>query len=112
MRLSSVVEICRMVAVCEGSAPDLRGHLTLLLGGAVSPASFWTWFVGVESAMESCASDDMFDLYQTVEAIFAEYTGGHIDRHRLLASIAKVVRERGPLEPGRTELARVPGGLA
>jgi hypothetical protein len=95
-----------MGAACEGSVPDLRGHLGLLLDGSLSVPEFWTWFVRIESAMESCASDDMFDLYLAVEAVFAEFTSGHLGQRRLLERIALEVQAHGGLEGDHARAAK------
>jgi hypothetical protein len=67
--------------------PDLLGHLGNLLGGSISPAQYWRWYIEAQPDIEASANDADLDLAWSVEHRFAEYTGGHIDAATLVAAI-------------------------
>lgn len=83
----------------DGSVPDLSGQVAGLLAGTIDLNKFYRWFVMNGTAIEQRGTDDEVDFLNSVENLFAEYTGDHISAGHLLDALREeyglYVSERG-----------------
>jgi hypothetical protein len=71
------------------------------LAGTIDLNQFYRWFVMNGSAIELRGTDDEVDFHNTIENLFAEYTGDHISAGVLLEAL----REEYGLYVAQRELA-------
>jgi hypothetical protein len=83
----------------------LRPHLGKLLGGDVSPAAFWHWFINRWWSAESSVPDEDWALGESIEHLFYIYNDGHYTEEELKreirATMIEANRHSGPaIAPG------------
>jgi hypothetical protein len=88
----------------DASVPDLSGQVAGLLAGTIDLKQFYRWFVMNGTAIELRGTDDEVDFHNTIENLFAEYTGDHISSGQLLEAL----REEYELYVSDRELAAAP----
>ena len=85
----------------DASVPDLSGQVAGLLAGAIDLKQFYRWFIMNGTAIELQGTDDEVDFHNTIENLFAEYTGDHISAGQLIDAL----REEYGLYMAERELA-------